>query len=80
MAEKLRLKKLAKLISGKKRILDLGCSAMPNICLNNKEVIGVDLEKKDLPDNYTDLKICDVMKLNNFFNNDDNIDYSGPQK
>jgi len=69
MAEEYRLKKLAKLISKKNKILDLGCSAIPNIYLKNKEVIGVDLVEKYLPNNYTDLKICNVINLSNFFNN-----------
>ena len=73
MAEELRLKKLAKLISNKNKILDLGCSAIPNIYLKNKEVIGVDLVEKDLPDNYTDLKICDVLDLHKSFS-DNSID------
>jgi len=69
MAEEYRLKKLAKLISKKNKILDLGCSAIPNIYLKNKEVIGVDLVEKILPNNYTDLKICNVINLSNFFSN-----------
>ena len=67
MMEELRLKRLANLISDKNRILDIGCSAMPNIFLTNKEVIGIDLIKKDLPKNYTDFKICDVLNLERFF-------------
>jgi 2-polyprenyl-3-methyl-5-hydroxy-6-metoxy-1,4-benzoquinol methylase len=73
MAEDLRLKKLAKLISKKNKILDLGCSAIPNIYLKNKEVIGVDLVDKELPKNYTDLKICNVLEMNKLFA-DNNID------
>ena len=73
MAEELRLKKLAKLISDRERILDLGCSAIPNIYLKNKEVIGVDLVDKKLPKNYTDLEICDVLELSGSFK-DENID------
>jgi 2-polyprenyl-3-methyl-5-hydroxy-6-metoxy-1,4-benzoquinol methylase len=67
MNEDFRLKKLAYLISKKKRVLDLGCSAKPNLYLKNEEVIGVDLIEKRLPENYTDLKICDFLNLEKIF-------------
>lgn len=71
MTEEFRLKKLAKLISDRNTILDIGCSENPNIFLKNNQVIGVDLLERQLPSNYTSLRICDVMKLSEEFNHDE---------
>lgn len=67
MSEDLRLRKMAGLASQKKKLLDLGCSALPNKYLRNKEVTGVDLIEARMPDNYTGFEKCDVLSLSKTF-------------
>lgn len=65
-----RLKKMAKLVSSANRVLDLGCMQQPNVYLNNKMVIGMDLNNGKLPPNYKELVVGDVMNLLSFFEKD----------
>ncbi|MCP4401779.1 MAG: class I SAM-dependent methyltransferase [bacterium] len=55
-----RLKKMAQLAQHAERVLDIGCTAMPNPYLHNSDVIGFDLAHASLPDNYTHLIRGDV--------------------
>lgn len=61
--ENYRLKKIAHLVQGKKRVLDLGWADIPNKYLNNETVIGLDLSNRELPPNYSEAYTGDVMKL-----------------
>ena len=61
--ESFRMKKLARLTSGMQNLLDLGCAAMPNPFLTNERVVGMDLEKGILGENYDDFIQGDVMNL-----------------
>jgi 2-polyprenyl-3-methyl-5-hydroxy-6-metoxy-1,4-benzoquinol methylase len=61
--EMMRLKKLARLAQGKKEVLDLGCAAAPNPFLTNGRVVGMDLNRGKVSENYHDFIQGDVMKL-----------------
>jgi N-acetyl sugar amidotransferase len=53
VTERYRLKKIASLVKDCKEVLDVGCSASPNLYLKNKKVIGLDLnEKVNMSSNY----------------------------
>lgn len=60
---------MADLCAYKKQILDLGCAHQPNPYLRAKKVIGFDIEKAELPDNYSEFIQGDVSKLHDFFKN-----------
>ncbi len=62
--ENYRLKKMAGLVSGKQRVLDIGCSQYPNPFLQNSIVEGLDLVKASLPDNYSELHLGSMESLN----------------
>lgn len=53
--EDYRLRKIASLVRGKSTLLDVGFAHMPNVFLDNREVIGVDFEVAEKPDNYTEV-------------------------
>jgi len=61
--ENYRLRKMARLCAGRRRVLDLGPAEMPNPHLRNPEVVGLDMNRTDLPANYTTSRIGDVMDL-----------------
>ena len=62
--EKYRLQRLAKIVAGSCRVLDLGFADMPNRYLQAEELVGFDLVKKaGVSDNYTDFVTGDVMDL-----------------
>ena len=58
-----RLKKMARLCADRRRVLDVGWAAWPNVYMRNAEVIGLDLQKGLLPKNYTSCVVGDVMTL-----------------
>jgi SAM-dependent methyltransferase len=62
-SESYRLKKMARLCAGRRRVLDLGPVEMPNPHLSNPEVIGLDMDRGVLPPNYRECAIGDVMAL-----------------
>lgn len=51
--ENYRLKLLAKKVTSCESILDIGCAQQPNEYLNNKLVTGLDLNRAEMPDNYS---------------------------
>ncbi len=61
--ENYRLKKMAGLISGRQRVLDVGCKDIPNTFLQNQELIGLDFGEADMPGNYQECRQGDAMKL-----------------
>jgi len=61
--EDYRLRKMARLCAGRRRVLDLGPMEMPNRHLQNAEVIGLDMEPGRLPANYSACTVGDVMEL-----------------
>ncbi len=58
-----RLKKMARLCADRQRVLDVGWAAVPNIYLKNPEVIGLDLQKRQPPDNYNSCLVGDAIAL-----------------
>lgn len=67
--ESFRLKKMAQLARGSK-ILDIGCSSMPNPYLKAEVLVGFDLNDGQLTGNYDKLIIGDVYQLPNGLNNE----------
>lgn len=62
--ENYRLKRIANLCHGAERILDIGCSQIPNRHLKgHRELLGLDINEKKLTPNYKELVLGDVMKL-----------------
>ncbi|OQY60324.1 MAG: hypothetical protein B6245_01935 [Desulfobacteraceae bacterium 4572_88] len=61
--ENYRLKKMAHLVKGKRRVLDIGWVQLPNLFLSNHEVVGLDVEKREMLPNYTSSYRGDVMNL-----------------
>ncbi|MCK5035794.1 MAG: methyltransferase domain-containing protein [Candidatus Sabulitectum sp.] len=61
--ENYRMKKIAKLVRDKKRILDLGWADIPNGYLTNEFVTGLDLRERQLPGNYSGSAIGNAMNL-----------------
>ena len=58
-----KMKKMARLIAGQDRVLDLGWAEVPNPYLQNSEVIGLDRDQKTPPPNYSQTLVGDVMDL-----------------
>mgnify|MGYP000111699528 CR=1 FL=1 len=50
--ESMRMRKMAKLANSFNSVMDIGCAQQPNSYLNNKTVIGLDLVKTKMPNNY----------------------------
>jgi SAM-dependent methyltransferase len=61
--ENLRLKRIAKIVGAKERVLDIGCADKPNPFLNNRGVIALDLEFHVLPPNYSGCVVANAMDL-----------------
>lgn len=61
--EDYRIRKMARLISDRPRVLDLGWARIPNKHLANSEVVGLDLNTGELPANYSRTEIGNVMDL-----------------
>ena len=61
--ENLRLKRMADLVRGRDKVLDIGSADKPNQFLNNQVVIGLDLEQHSTPKNYTDRIVGDATIL-----------------
>lgn len=61
--EDYRLKKMAGLVRGRTKVLDLGWVDQPNTFLLNKEVVGLDISSRSLPHNYTSSVIGDALDL-----------------
>lgn len=65
--EDYRLKALARRVSTCESVLDIGCAQQPNKYLNNKTVVGVDLQEAVLTPNYSTFikgKVEDIIKSN----------------
>jgi len=70
-----RLKKIAKLVSQKNSVLDLGCADITNPYLKNPRITGFDLKKEcTLGGNYSNFISGDVMKLDSYFGEKDKFD------
>jgi len=54
---------MARFVQNAEKVLDVGCGDMPNPYLTNAIVIGLDLQKSDPKNNYTNFVIGDVMNL-----------------
>lgn len=68
--ENYRLKRLSKLSISCNKVLDIGCSQYPNIYLSNREVIGLDLKKGAMPENYTNFingDVSEIAKINSSY-------------
>ncbi len=68
--EDYRLRKLADKVASCNSILDIGCSQLPNIHFNNKNVTGLDIKPAILPSNYSDFiegNLDDIIKDNSTF-------------
>ena len=61
--ENYRLKRMARLCWGRRRVLDIGCKDIPNPFLDNEEVIGLDYMPADMPANYVECRQGDAMGL-----------------
>lgn len=58
---------MASLVKPGAVVLDIGCSQMPNPYLKGKKVIGLDINKAELPGNYEELVIEDLNNIPNTF-------------
>lgn len=58
-----RLHKMAAMLKEREYILDLGFVDIPNLYLKNKKIVGIDIQKANVPDNYHSVVIADVMEL-----------------
>lgn len=65
--ENYRLRKMAKVAGYNERVLDIGCSQLPNVHLKAKELIGFDLNNGKLTKNYSELVIGDVFEIEQYF-------------
>ncbi len=73
--EDYRLKKIAKLVSNREKVLDLGCADITNPYLKNSDITGFDLKKEcKLGSNYSSFISGDVMKLDSYFAEDQKFD------
>lgn len=61
-----RLRRMASIAGGRGRILDVGCSDLPNRFLHAKEVIGFDKIPTTMPDNYTGFVEGDASSIDDF--------------
>lgn len=61
--EDYRLRRMARLIADRNRVLDIGCSRTPNRYLRNPEVIGLDQRPVRMPDNYASCELGDANDL-----------------
>lgn len=61
--ESYRLRRMAQLAEEKRRLLDIGSADMPNPYLKNPEVIALDIEPQETPDNYSTRVIGNAMEL-----------------
>lgn len=61
--ESLRLRRMARLVSNRSTVLDIGWAQTPNQYLNNKRVVGYDLSEKNPPKNYHTTIIGDANDL-----------------
>lgn len=64
--ENYRLKKMAKLAGFSDRVLDIGCSQLPNVHIKAKELVGFDLNNGKLSENYAKLIVGDVLDIENY--------------
>lgn len=62
-----RHKLLAKTTKKFDLLLDIGFAEIPNVYLNNKQVIGIDIQKVDKPSNYSEVIVADACTLTNYF-------------
>ncbi|HRZ19212.1 MAG TPA: N-acetyl sugar amidotransferase [Candidatus Dojkabacteria bacterium] len=61
--DRYRLKKIASLVQGREKILDVGSAAFPNIFLKNKTIIGLDLNTTKGASHYKKIVIGNVDDL-----------------
>lgn len=62
-SENFRLKRMAELIRDRTRVLDIGGADKPNPYLDNPEVVALDLDIRDMPENYSRCISADAMNL-----------------
>ncbi len=55
VSEAYRLKRMARLVGDKQRIIDVGFAHQPNPFFDCPDVIGVDIEQAELPGNYREV-------------------------
>jgi len=65
--DKYRLKRIAELVEGRKKILDVGSAASPNLFLKNETIIGFDLNTTKGATHYNKVIIGNVDNLLEFF-------------
>lgn len=61
--ESYRLRKMAQLVASQHRVLDIGCTQLPNLFLHNPHVSGLDVNQGELPDNYHELILGTIASL-----------------
>jgi len=64
-----RLRKIARLASGRGSLLDIGCSGLPNMYLRAGIVTGFDSVSAVMPSNYTGFIIGDALHLSESIQN-----------
>jgi SAM-dependent methyltransferase len=67
--ENLRLKRMARLVRGMDRVLDIGSADKPNHYLDNHQVVALDLERHETPANYCSRVTGNAMDLPYPFSN-----------
>jgi len=65
--DRYRLKRIAKLVEGRKKVLDVGSAAFPNFFLENETIIGLDLNITKGATHYDQVVIGNVDNLANLF-------------
>jgi SAM-dependent methyltransferase len=61
--EDLRLSRMAGLVKGRERVLDIGSADKPNQYLHARQVVSLDLEPHEMPANYSEQVIGNAMHL-----------------
>jgi SAM-dependent methyltransferase len=61
--EKYRLRKMSQLVNGRHKVLDIGWVDYPNTYLSNPQVVGLDLQIRSLPLNYSECFMGSAMDL-----------------
>ena len=61
--ENLRLVRMARLVSDKDSVLDIGAADKPNPFLTNRRVVALDLDLHSAPPNYSERRQGDAMDL-----------------
>lgn len=61
--EDLRLRRMARLTQGRRKVLDIGAADKPNPYLVGKPVVSLDLAQHDLPCNYSEQFVGNALDL-----------------